>query len=294
MTNEIRLGALYLMLGEGLLAIMGAMIKYLSDDLSTEQIVFFRNIAGLVVLIPLILRTGLSELKTSVWHWHLMRGLVGVTAMFCYFWALAHLPLTEAFLVKLSAPLFMPLLGLWWLKEPAGRYSWLALVIGFAGVAVILRPGTAGEGMDDAAYNAMTVAALIGLLGAFLAALAKVTIRRMSATESSQRIVFYFGVVAALVSAPGAVMNWQPVPASAWLWIAALGVVATLGQLALTKAYRIAPTGKVGVYVYSAVVYGALMGWLFWDEVPASTTAAGAALIIAAGVINLRGSGKTA
>ena len=286
MTNEIRLGALYLMLGEGLLAIMGAMIKYLSDDLSTEQIVFFRNVAGLVVLIPLILRTGLHELKTSVWHWHLMRGLVGVAAMFCYFWALAHLPLTEAFLVKLSAPLFMPMLGWWWLKEPAGRYSWLALVVGFAGVAIILRPGAPQE--------AMTVAALIGLLGAFLAALAKVTIRRMSATESSQRIVFYFGLVAALVSAPGAIMNWQPVPPIAWLWIALLGLVATLGQLALTKAYRIAPTGKVGVYVYSAVVYGALMGWFFWDEIPLWTTAVGAALIIAAGVINLRGSKTTA
>lgn len=280
MTNEIRRGALYLMLGEGLLAIMGAMIKHLSDDLSTEQIVFFRNVAGLVVLIPLILRTGVHELKTSVWHWHLMRGLVGVSAMFCYFWALAHLPLTEAFLVKLSAPLFMPMLGWWWLKEPAGRNNWLALVVGFAGVAVILRPGAPQE--------ALTIAALIGLLGAFLAALAKVTIRRMSATESSQRIVFYFGLIAALVSAPGALMNWQPVPAAGWLWIAALGVVATLGQLALTKAYRIAPTGKVGVYVYSAVVYGALMGWLFWDEVPVWTTAAGAALIISAGIINLR------
>lgn len=280
MTDNIRTGALYLLLGEALLAIMGALIKHLSDDLSTEQIVFFRNIAGLLVLAPLLLRTGLSELKTQVWHWHLMRGLVGVTAMYCYFWALAHMPLTEAFLVKLSAPLFMPLLALWWLKEPAGKYSWLALVIGFAGVAFILQPG---------GHGAVTTAVFIGLLGAFLAALAKVTIRRMSATESSQRIVFYFGVIAALVSAPGAVMTWQPVPLTSWLWIAALGVVATLGQLALTKAYRIAPTGKVGVYVYSAVIYGALMGWWFWDEVPGWTTAAGAALIIAAGIINLRG-----
>ena len=81
MTDEIRLGALYLLLGEALLAIMGAIIKHLSDDLSTDQIVFFRNVAGLIVLLPLIMRTGISELKTSVWHWHLMRGLVGVSAM---------------------------------------------------------------------------------------------------------------------------------------------------------------------------------------------------------------------
>ena len=283
MTDEIRLGALYLLLGEALLAIMGAIIKHLSDDLSTDQIVFFRNVAGLIVLLPLIMRTGISELKTSVWHWHLMRGLVGVSAMYCYFWALGHLPLTEAFLVKLSAPLFMPFLALWWLREPAGRYSWLALLIGFSGVVVILRPG--GE-------HTFTLAAIIGLAGAVLAALAKVTIRRMSVTESSQRIVFYFALISALVSAPGAVLSWQPIPPLAWLWIAALGIVATTGQLALTKAYRIAPTGKVGVYVYSAVIYGALMGWWFWDEIPAWTTAAGAALIISAGVINLKGGKK--
>ncbi|MAD46601.1 MAG: EamA family transporter [Oceanospirillaceae bacterium] len=283
MTDEIRLGALYLLLGEGLLAIMGAIIKHLSDDLSTEQIVFFRNIAGLIVLLPLLLRAGLGQLKTRVWHWHLMRGLVGVTAMYCYFWALGHLPLTEAFLVKLSAPLFMPFLAWWWLREPAGRYSWIALLTGFAGVAVILRPG--GE-------HTFTIAAIIGLLGAVLAALAKVTIRRMSVTESSQRIVFYFALISAIVSAPGALLTWQPIPLQAWFWIAALGLVATTGQLALTKAYRIAPTGKVGVYVYSAVIYGALMGWWFWDEIPAWTTAAGAALIITAGIINLRGSRK--
>ena len=279
MSQDIKRGALFLLAGEALLAIMGAIIKSLSDDLSTEQVVFFRNLFGLLVLMPLLLRSGPQMLKTSQWHWHLMRGIVGLSAMYCYFWALGNMPLTEAFLVKLSSPFFMPLIALWWLKEPAGKYSWLALLVGFAGVFVILRPG--GD-------SALTQAALVGLLGAFLAALAKVTIRRMSATEPSQRIVFYFGVVATLMSFPAALLNWQPVPSSAWWVIVAMGAVATAGQLAMTKAYRIAPTGKVGVYVYSAVVYGALMGWLFWDEIPTWATVAGAALIVLAGLINLK------
>jgi len=277
MQSDLRLGAFYLLLGEALLAIMGGLIKYLSDTLSTEQIVFFRNAAGLLILMPVILTQGRKLLKTSVWHWHLMRGLVGVSAMYCYFWALGHMPLTEAFLVKLSSPFFMPLIGLLWLGERAGKYSILAVFVGFAGVACILRP-------DDSAF---TVIALIALLGAFLAALAKVTIRRMSATESSQTIVFYFGVIAAVVSLPGAALTWQPVEYELWGWILLLGLVATLGQLALTKAYRIAPTGKVGVYAYSAVLYGALMGWIIWAEIPAWTTWAGAALIVSAGLINL-------
>lgn len=284
MTQQIRQGALFLLLGEALLAIMAAMVRHLSDDLSTGQIVFFRNIAGLIALFPLLLHTGLAELKTQHFTGHLTRSLVGVSAMYCYFWALAHMPLTEAFLVKLSAPLFMPLLALWWLKEPAGHYSWLALLIGFAGVAVILLPQGSSNGADWPLH-----AVLIGLLGAVLAAAAKVTIRSMSSTESSQRIVFYFGVISATVSLPAALLDWRPVPVEVWGWLALLGVIASAGQLALTKAYRMAPTGKIGVYVYSAVIYGALMGWWFWDEIPLWTTWAGAALIVAAGLVNLRG-----
>jgi len=279
LSQDIKKGALLLLLGEALLAVMGAIIKSLSDELSTEQVVFFRNLFGLLVLMPILLRSGPGILKTSQWQWHLMRGLVGLSAMYCYFWALGNMPLTEAFLVKLSSPFFMPLIALWWLREPAGKYSWLALLVGFAGVAMILRPG--GD-------SAMTWAALVGLVGAFLAALAKVTIRRMSATEPSQRIVFYFGLIATLVSCPAALLNWQPIPSSAWVWLIAMGAVATAGQLAMTKAYRIAPTGKVGVYVYSAVVYGAFMGWWFWDEMPTLATVGGAALIICAGLINLK------
>ena len=275
--NDIRQGALYLLLGEALLAVMGGLIKYLSDSLSTEQLVFFRNIAGFIVLLPLIANSGFRILKTQVWHWHLMRGLVGVSAMYCYFWALGHMPLTEAFLVKLSSPFFMPLIGLLWLGERAGKFSLLAVLIGFSGVAFILRP-------DGEAFSSV---ALIALMGAMLAALAKVTIRRMSATESSQTIVFYFAVIATLVSAPGAALTWQTPEPAHWIWILVLGVVATLGQLSLTRAYKVAPTGKVGVYAYSAVLYGALMGWLIWEEIPIWSTWVGAALIVAAGLINL-------
>lgn len=279
-TNLVRTAALYLIFGEALLAIMGALIKAVSDELSTEQIVFFRNLAGLIILLPMILRQGPELLKTRVWHWHLMRGLVGVSAMYCYFWAIGHMPLTEAFLVKLSSPLFMPLIAWVWLSESSGKNSLLALLIGFTGVAFILRPGGDSE---------FTMVAMVGLLGAFLAALAKVTIRRLSVTqEPSQRIVFYFGVIAAIVSCPAALLNWNPVPPSYWLLLLLLGAVATFGQLALTKAYKIAPTGSVGVYAYSAVIYGALMGWLFWDEIPLWSTWLGAALIISSGLINLK------
>ena len=277
-THPIILGALLILLGEALLAIMGGVIKHLSADLSTQQIVFFRNIAGLVMLLPILMKTGLSELKTQRFHWHLMRALVGLSAMYCYFYVLARMPLAEAFLVKLTSPFFMPLIAYLWLKESIGPNTRWAIIIGFIGVAFILRPGT----------ESVSYFAVVGLLGACLAALAKVTIRKMGDTESSVAIVFYFGAISAIISAPPAFYAWQAVPDSAWGVILLMGAVATLGQLALTRAYRTAPTGKIGIYVYSSVIYGALMGWLFWGEVPLWTTWLGSGLIITAGLINIK------
>lgn len=277
-THPIILGALLILLGEALLGVMGGIIKHLSADLSTQQVVFFRNIAGLIMLFPILMKTGFAELKTKRFHWHLMRALVGLSAMYCYFFVLARIPLAEAFLVKLTSPFFMPLIAYVWLKESIGPNTRWAIIIGFIGVAFILRPGT-----DSISYFA-----IIGLIGAALAALAKVTIRKMGGTESSVAIVFYFAVISTIVSAPPAVVAWQEVPNQAWGWILLLGAVATLGQLAITRAYRTAPTGKIGIYVYSSVIYGAFMGWLFWDEVPLWTTWLGSALIIAAGLINVR------
>ena len=204
--------------------------------------------------------------------------------MYCYFFVLAHMPLAEAFLVKLTSPFFMPLIAYIWLKESIGANTRWAIIIGFIGVAFILRPGS-----DSFSYFA-----IIGLIGAALAALAKVTIRKMGNTESSVTIVFYFAVISAIISAPPAFYAWQQVPDRAWGWILLMGAVATLGQLALTRAYRTAPTGKIGIYVYSSVIYGAIMGWLFWGEVPLWTTWLGSAFIIAAGLINIRKQRKVA
>lgn len=284
MNQQIRLGAKYLLIGELLIALLAAMVRYLSAELSIEQILFFRNFLGLIALFPLILRSGVSNLKTNNIMGHVVRGLIGVTAMYCYFWTLAHIPLTEAFLVKLSAPLFMPIFAYLWLKEPAHRLNIVALFVGFGGVVVILSPNLGASAEADWPM----IAIWVGLLGAVLMALSKIAIRSMAAGETSQRIVFYYALISTLITLPGAVINWQPVPTAAWGWLIALGVIASAGQLALTKGYRTAPTGAIAVYAYTAVIYGALLGWLFWNEIPLWTTWLGAALIVSAGLINLR------
>lgn len=274
---------MYLLVGELLIAILAAMVRKLSVDLSTDQIIFFRNLMGLIALLPLLYRSGLAELKTNHFMGHLARSIIGVSAMYCYFWTLAHIPLTEAFLVKLSAPLFLPFFAYLWLREPTSKMNILALIVGFAGVFTILWPNLGENSHNDWPLTALWV----GLLGAVLMALSKIAIRSMAATENSQRIVFYYAVIASLVTLPGALINWQPVPAVIWVWLIILGVIASAAQLAVTKGYRIAPTGAIGVYSYSAIIYGALLGWLFWQEIPSWFTWAGAVLIVMAGLINI-------
>lgn len=279
MPNNVIQGALLILLGEGLLAIMGAIIKHLSHDMPTEHIVFYRNLFGLLMLIPIIMHNGFSQLKTSVWHLHLLRAAVGLTAMYGFFYVIGNMPLAEAFLVKLTSPFFMPIVAAIWLGESIKAKTGWAIAIGFIGVMFILRPGTEN----------FTPIALVGIGAAALASTAKVCIRRMGSTESSVRIVFYFGAISTVLSViPLFWSDFWPTAAH-WPWIILMGLVATCGQLALTRAYRIANPGQIGPYVYSSVVYGATLGWVFWGETLLITTVIGSALIILAGLWNVSG-----
>ncbi len=272
-------GALLVVAAEFMFASMGAAIRMVADEVPNTHIVFFRNLIGMAALLPLLLYRGLSDLRTSVPHLHLLRGLAGLAAMYCFFYAIANMPLAEAMLLKLSAPLFIPVVALLWLGEPVpGAVRW-ALLLGFVGVALILRPD----------FSGLSPVALIALLGGLFAAVAKVTVRRMSRSEPTTRIVFYFALTGTLVSAVPLWFYWQTPPAEAWFWLLAVGLFATLGQLLLTRGLSLAPAARVGAFGFFAVVFGAGYGWLFWDEILRWTTWAGALLVMYAGITAGRG-----
>ena len=272
-------GALLLVLGEGLLAVMAAMIKHLSDHLDTEVIVFARNLFGLLILLPIIAsRGGFGQLRTRFLHLHMIRGFTGVTAMFCFFYTIGHIALAEAVLVKMTVPFFLPIVAWLWLREVISVRTWLAIIGGFAGVAVIM----------DVSSGSVNPVMWVALAGAAIMSVAKVSIRRMAVSEPAQRVVFYFALFATLFSALP--LPWaSTLPAgSDYLWLFAIGLVATGGQYAMTTAYQIARPGQVGVYNYSSVIWAALLGWMFWGETLVLTTLIGTLLIVAAGVWNLK------
>lgn len=276
--DNLRRGALY-MLGSALLfSVMGAIIKHVSVRLPNEMVVFFRSAMGLLVLMPWLWHRGLHQLRTRHFGAQAARALAGLAAMYCYFYAIAHMPLAEATLLNYSTPLFVPFIAALWLGEQVpAKVGWV-LAVGFAGILFILKPGLA----------LFTPVALIGLAAGMFAAVAMVGIRRLTRTEPAARIVFYFSAISTAVSAVPLLWAWQAPESGLWVLLVLMGLVASLAQLLLTRAYACAPAAQVGPFTYATVVFAALAGWMFWGEVPDGYTLLGAGLVGLGGVLAIR------
>ncbi|HEY0634793.1 MAG TPA: DMT family transporter [Gammaproteobacteria bacterium] len=276
--DQPRRAALLVLSSALLFALMGGFIKHLSQQLPVEMVVFFRNLFGLLVLLPWLVQRGFGQLRTRQLRLHLLRSLFGLSAMYCFFFAISHLHLAEAVLLNYTAPLYIPLLAWWWLKEPVPRQLNRALLLGFAGITLILRPGV---GLFQAE-------ALIGVLAGMLTAGAFVSLRHMARSEPPLRTVFYFGAIATLVSAIPLSWSWQTPPATLWLTLLVMGAVASAGQLLLTRAYAHAPAAWVGSFTYTIVPLSALVGWWGWGERPDALAMMGALLVVSAALLVLR------
>jgi drug/metabolite transporter (DMT)-like permease len=266
------------MVGAALLfAAMGAAVKAAAGTLPNASVVFFRNAFGLLFLLPWLAGLGAHGLRTDHPREHLVRGVAGLLAMYCFFYAIAHMRLAEAVLLNYSLPLFMPVVERAWLGEAIPRGLWRALALGFAGIVLILKPG---EGLFQ-------TVALVGLLAAAFAAVAQVGVRRLTLTEPTRRIVFYFALVSTAISALPAAARWRTPRAGEWLVLAAAGLTATAGQLLLTRAYAHAAAARVGPFIYASVVFAALFDWGLWGRLPDLYGVGGTLLVVAAGVVAL-------
>jgi drug/metabolite transporter (DMT)-like permease len=273
--HDIRTGGLYMVVSGLLFALMSVAVKMASVTLPNAVVVFFRCSAGLLTLLPFIVGLDLRTTKTRE---HLIRSLAGIASMYAFFYALAHMRLADAVLLNYSLPLFMPFVESAWLGEEFPRRLWTPVLVGFVGVLVILRPG----------HGLMEPVALLGVASALFAAVAQVGVRRLTRTEPVARIVFYFAITATFLSAFPAAGSWRTPQGTVWVAVIAMGLTATLGQLAMTRAYAHAPAAQVGPFIYSAVVFAAALDWLLWRKLPDRYTVAGGLLVAGAGILSLR------
>ncbi|MBL4607819.1 MAG: DMT family transporter [Pseudomonadales bacterium] len=248
---------------------MGALIRDVSDTVNNESIVFFRNATGLLILIPWLLRKGPKVIATDVFRFHLLRTASGLTAMYCFFHLIANIPLAEAMLFNYSAPVFIPLIAYLWLKEPLTRERYFAIAVGFSGVLLIIKPGT----------DMLNIYSVTGLVAGSFAALAFVTVQKLSRSESAYTIVFYFSAFSTLISAIPFSFASQALNTIQILSLIGIGTLATLSQFCLTRAYGLAPAAQIGPAQYLSIIFAGFFGWLFWQELPDYWALAGAILI---------------
>lgn len=277
-SNSLARGALAMILSSLAFAIMGACIQVCAQTLSNGMVVFFRNLSGLAFLSPILIRGGREVLKTTHFREHVFRGLAGLSSMYCFFYAIAHMRLADATLLNYTLPLFIPVVEALWLGEPMPARLGVPLALGFLGVVVVLRPGS----------GIVTAAAVFGLLAGFLSAVAQTGVRRLTKTEPTVRIVIYFALMGSSISALALPFVWVTPAPAVWAVIVLMGLAATTGQLLMTKAYSHAPASQIGGFVYTGVIFAALMDWLRLGLTPSSTFFAGAALVMASGALMFR------
>ena len=283
MTNRQNIvrGAFFIVASELSFALSAAIIKFTSDSLPNESIVFFRNLFGLAILLPIVLKTSINTstniLKTERLDLHLLRGAVGMSAMYSFFYALGHISLGDSMLIKSTIPLIIPFMSAVWLQERITPQIIAAGAVGFMGVFLILEPN------GDTNW-----ASLVALFSSVMAAMAFVTVRKLSATEPPLRIVSYFAIAGVTISSIPMIWHWQTPTVIQCVMLFGVGLTTTIGQLFLTRGYQNAPASIVGIFTYTSVPFGTFLGWLVWQELLDINSFFGAILIVLAGVIVLR------
>jgi drug/metabolite transporter (DMT)-like permease len=241
------------------------------------EIVFFRSAFGLVLVAGYIaLRRDFAKFGTKRLKAHLFRSAVGGTGMLFVFLGIVSLPLNEATAIGFSVPLVATLMSALFLKERVGPHRWLATIVGFAGVLLIVHPEPGRMIAEGAIY------ALIGV--GFSAAVA-VTIRQITATEPGETVAFYFMLLSALAMAAAQPFVWiTPATTGDWAILIATGFVGGLVQLTMSISLRHGPVSALVPFDYSQLVWAGLIAWAVWDELPGVDTLAGALIIAGSGL----------
>ena len=255
-----------------LFSIMGVCIRYASHTLDNYTIVFFRNFVGIFIFLPIIFNKGLGFLKTEKLWMHTWRAVVGLTAMYGFFYAIAHLKLSNAMVFTYSSPIFIPLIAWLFLKEKVTLPMLIAAGLGLLGVIFVAKP-------DSGMFNQISA---IGLSASFLAAMAFVTVRALTSTEPPERIVFYFCFIGTLISAVPMFWMIRPYTFKELSLLVCAGILANVSQMFMSYAYKLAPAGQIGPVNYIAIIFAGTWGFFLWGEVPDHYSLIGFGFILSA------------
>jgi drug/metabolite transporter (DMT)-like permease len=256
--------------------VQDALVKWLANDFTIVQILFVRSVVMLFpVFFMLQRRHGLVGLRTHRPFGHVLRLMFNLVAFMAFFVGLSRLPFADAMALMMTAPIIMAVLSGPLLGEYAHGKAWVAVLMGFIGVIVMVGPQ--GENADLLGAGSV----LVGSLGYTLL---MIQTRHLSTTESNESMVFFSAIGIALITACVTPLYWQTPTAANALLLVLVGFVSALGHTLLVQAYRFAPIYLLGPFDYTALVWAILIGFLVWREVPSVTMLLGASLIVGCGL----------
>jgi drug/metabolite transporter (DMT)-like permease len=266
-------GIALMIAGIFLFAVNDALGKWLMATYSVGQVLLIRSLAALAVLAPFILRDAASFAEAPRWGLQALRALFATIEVACFYWAVAYLPLADVMAYYLAGPIFVTAIAGTMLGEPVGWRRWSAVIAGFIGVVVCLRPGVA----------ALTWPALIALIGSFTFSLSMISTRFLRGTGGTVLVTTQTvaALVFGLVAAP---LGWVTPSARDFALLCLLGMVAMGAHVCVNRSLVLAPASTVVPYQYTTIVWALLFGYLVFADVPDAWMLAGSAIIIGAGL----------
>jgi drug/metabolite transporter (DMT)-like permease len=261
-------GALHMLMAGAALVAGISIIKHLAADLPEPVIVLFRHVLALLFFGPRIWRAGLAFLGTRRLGAHLLRSACGYAGFLAFVFAAARMPLADVMALGFTQPLWAALIARFAFGERLGPMRAGALLAGFAGAMLVLKP------TFDLPW-----AAIAALANAVLTSVAMMTVKRLSATEPAERIALMFLLVGALCSVPAAVATWQMPVGMEWPLLLVIGALAWLGQIGLSRGYGLGRFSSMAAMDFARLPFALAIGWFVFAEAPDAPAVLGMALI---------------
>lgn len=283
MMSNIAKGSFYALGAFFFMAVFGILTRLALESASIYWVSFIAYLVGVLFLVPYVAKQGISFLRSDHYPLLIGRALFGTLASFLYSFSLNYIPIVNGTLLFNTAPLFIPLLSLVFLKTKIEKMIWFAVLIGFIGIIIIIKPT---EAIFTQTGNLLAVASGISLAVAYL------MMKILTNTDSPVRIIFYYLGLGMLLQIPLVAFAGSLPSHEGVLYAALSGISLLIAQLLLVTAYKYASASEVGVYQYSSVVFVGLFEWLLWNIAPSLSTLLGFLLVAFAGITVIRSNHK--
>jgi drug/metabolite transporter (DMT)-like permease len=263
---------------------LSGIIRHLGQQMHPFEVAFFRNLFGLVVMLPWLWRIGFGVLRTKRLNLYISRSALSLFSMLCWFSALPLLPFEQAVALSFTAPLFATICAALVLREAVRGRRWTATILGFIGVLIIVRPDVAGAAPIGGFEGVFAVGAVLAILSALTSAVLTIIVKNLANTEPSDAIVTYMVLLLTPMSLVPAVFVWQWPTADQWPWLIAMGALGSFGHMCYMRAFAMADASAVMPYDYTRLIFAAVIGYLAFAEVPDLWTWVGAAVIASSAI----------